>query len=109
MSSDVHAEFAAPSRLARRRPVGDRRVINVTVQSDERLLRTVAEAAARLGIGRTFMYQLLSAGEVASVHVGRLHKVPVAALKDYVERSSAQRSDSPPSTGDNAAQATGRV
>lgn len=93
MSNDVHAElFAAPSRLMRRRPAGERRVINVTVQADERLLLTVAEAAARLGIGRTFMYQLLAAGEVASVHVGRLHKVPVSALKDYVERTSSQHS-----------------
>lgn len=66
MSNDVHAElFAAPPRLARRRPAGEMRVINVTVQSDERLLLTVAEAAARLGIGRTFMYQLLAAGEVS--------------------------------------------
>ena len=51
MSNDVHAElFASPSRLARRRPAGERRVINVTVQADERLLLTVAEAAAHLGL-----------------------------------------------------------
>ncbi|WP_162242698.1 excisionase family DNA-binding protein [Cellulomonas sp. Leaf395] len=79
----------AAARGCVNRPAGERRVINVTVQSDERLLLTVAEAAARLGIGRTFMYQLLAAGEVASVHVGRLHKGPVSALTDYVERSSA--------------------
>ncbi|WP_315094100.1 helix-turn-helix domain-containing protein [uncultured Cellulomonas sp.] len=91
MSNDVHAQLiAVPRRVARRKPAGERRVLNVTVQADERLLLTVAEAAARLGIGRTFMYQLLAAGEVASVHVGRLHKVPVSALKDYVERSSTR-------------------
>lgn len=102
MSNDVHAQlFAVPPRLRRRKPAGERRVINVTVQSDERLLLTVAEAAARLGIGRTFMYQLLSGGEVTSVHVGRLHKVPVSALKEYVERSAAKSAEDEAEAGDD--------
>jgi len=58
----------------------------VTVESDDRLLLTVAEAAHRLGIGRTLMYELLGSGEVDSVHVGRLHKVPADALTTYVDR-----------------------
>ena len=61
-------------------------IINLTIENDERLLLTVVEAAHRLGIGRTLMYELLSSGQIESVHVGRLHKVPVAALSTFVER-----------------------
>jgi len=53
---------------------------------DERLLLSVVEAARRLGIGRTLMYELVLSGEVRSVHVGRLRKVPVRALESYVDR-----------------------
>lgn len=51
-----------------------------------RLVLTVEEAADRLGIGRTLMYALVSAGEVESVRIGRLRRVPTDALDDYVLR-----------------------
>ncbi|GIG30815.1 helix-turn-helix domain-containing protein [Cellulomonas marina] len=69
--------------------VREDRVLNVVVENDDRLLLTVVEAARRLGIGRTLMYDLLAAGEITSVHVGRLHKIPVAALEAYVARLTA--------------------
>jgi excisionase family DNA binding protein len=49
-----------------------------------RLVLTIEEAAERLGIGRTLMYALVSAGEVESVRIGRLRRVPVDALETYV-------------------------
>lgn len=49
-----------------------------------RLVLTIEEAAERLGIGRTLMYALVSAGEVESVRIGRLRRVPVDALDTYV-------------------------
>lgn len=64
-------------------------VVNVKVEPDERLLLSIAEAAHRLGIGRTLMYELLAAGQVRSVHVGRLHKIPARALDAYVDRLTA--------------------
>jgi excisionase family DNA binding protein len=60
------------------------RVLNVVFENDDRLLLSVVEAARRLGIGRTLMYELLASGDVRSVHVGRLRKVPVEALDAYV-------------------------
>jgi excisionase family DNA binding protein len=51
---------------------------------DGRLLLTVEEAAQRLGIGRTVMYQLVSSGAVESVTLGRLRRVPRECLTDYV-------------------------
>lgn len=54
-------------------------------EAGDRLLLTVEEAADRLGIGRSFMYELLGRGLVGSIHVGRLRRVPLQALTDYVE------------------------
>lgn len=51
---------------------------------DAVLLR-VEEAAARLGIARTSMFKLIRTGEVRSVQVGRLRRVPVACLDEYVD------------------------
>src|SRR5450830_767141 len=64
----------------------DGQVINLTIERDERLLLSVVEAAHRLGVGRTLMYELLGSGQIESMHVGRLHKVPAEALEAFVER-----------------------
>lgn len=61
-------------------------IVNVTLESDERLLLSVVEAARRLDIGRTLMYELLGSGQIESVHVGRLHKVPASALVTFVDQ-----------------------
>ena len=58
--------------LRGRRSCGEKHVINVTLEADEGLLLSLVEAARRLGIGRTSMYELLDAGEIESVHIGRL-------------------------------------
>ncbi|MEY9843069.1 excisionase family DNA binding protein [Streptacidiphilus sp. BW17] len=51
---------------------------------------TVEEAARRLGIGRTTMYALIASGEVQSVQIGRLRRIPADALDAYiVSRSQA--------------------
>lgn len=50
----------------------------------EPLLLTPEQAAERLGIGRTKTYELIRAGELESVKVGRLRRVPVDALAAYV-------------------------
>lgn len=61
-------------------------VMNVTVQADERLLLTVVQAAHRLEISRSLLYELIASGEVESIHVGRLRRIPADALTDYVNR-----------------------
>ena len=78
------------TRRARAQVVPDEQVIQVTLKPDERLLLSVVEAAQRLGIGRTLMYELLTSGQVESVHVGRLHKVPTDSLEAFIaQRRSA--------------------
>jgi excisionase family DNA binding protein len=53
------------------------------------LLISPVEAAKRLGIGRTQMFDLIGRGEVKSVKIGRLRRVPVTALSEYVDRLTA--------------------
>jgi excisionase family DNA binding protein len=54
----------------------------------ERVLLTVEEAAEQLGIGRTLAYKLVSSGEIESIRIGRLRRVPTAAIQDYARRLS---------------------
>jgi excisionase family DNA binding protein len=50
------------------------------------LLVTTDEAAQRLGVGRTMVFKLISRGDLESVKVGRLRRVPADAISDYVQR-----------------------
>lgn len=58
----------------------------MTVQSTPRMVLTVEEAAERLGIGRTLMYALVKSGDVESIAIGRLRRIPLDALDDFVAR-----------------------
>lgn len=55
-------------------------------REEQQLLLRVEEAAARLGIGRSLMYRLVLSGEVESVHVGRLRRIPAECLAEHVAR-----------------------
>ncbi|MEU0215613.1 excisionase family DNA-binding protein [Streptomyces sp. NPDC006265] len=56
------------------------------------VLLTVEEAARRLRIGRTTCYGLIRSGELESVPVGRLRRVPADAVPEFVTRlRTAQR------------------
>ena len=60
------------------------------------VLLTVEEAAERLRIGRTSMYRLVSTGAIETVTVGRLRRVPLECLADYMARLRLDRSSSAP-------------
>ncbi len=53
---------------------------------NEKMLLTVPEAAERLGVGRSFLYNVIQRGELVTVKLGRARRVPVAELNHYVER-----------------------
>ncbi len=55
----------------------------------DRLLLTVEEAGAALGVGRSLMYELIARGEIHTVRVGRLRRVRPGDLCDYVAKLSA--------------------
>lgn len=50
------------------------------------LLVSPVEAARRLGIGRSKVYELLSSGELESVHIGSRRLIPADALEAFVAR-----------------------
>lgn len=60
------------------------------VIDDARLL-TVEEAARRLSLGRTTLYALLKDGQITSVRVGRLRRIPAEALDTYTARLLAEQ------------------
>lgn len=53
------------------------------------VLLTVEEAARRLQIGRTFCYRLIRSGELESITIGNLRRVPADAPAAYVARRRA--------------------
>lgn len=55
------------------------------------MLLTIPEAASVLALGRTTLYELIAAGELEVVHVGRAARVPVDALRQFVEERRAGR------------------
>jgi excisionase family DNA binding protein len=57
----------------------------------EVLLLTMVDAARVLSVGRTTMYELVGAGEIEVVHIGRAARVPVASIEAFVERRRQQR------------------
>ncbi|CAL9479215.1 excisionase family DNA-binding protein [Streptomyces fradiae] len=60
-----------------------------TTQDTTLALLTVEEAARRLRIGRTLCFRLIATGELESVPIGRLRRVPAAAIPEYVNRLRA--------------------
>jgi excisionase family DNA binding protein len=58
--------------------------LSIDLESVPRIVLTIEQAAERLGVGRTMTYSLVRAGEVKSVSIGRLRRVPVTALAEYV-------------------------
>lgn len=56
-----------------------------------RLLLSVEDAADRLALSRTRLYALIKTGEIVSVRIGRLRRVPVEALTAFTARLVAEQ------------------
>lgn len=69
-------EDALRTLVAERRPAGDATLVALTVE----------EAARRLGIGRTKLYEYVSTGKIASVKIGSLRRIPAEAVNDFLIR-----------------------
>lgn len=53
------------------------------------LLLTVEQAAHQLGIGRTTVFALLKSGDLESIPLGRLRRIPAECITEYIERLRA--------------------
>lgn len=49
-----------------------------------KLLLRPEEAAQLLGISRARLYQLIAAGQIGSLRIGRSRRIPFAALEKFV-------------------------
>ncbi|MBS1848980.1 MAG: helix-turn-helix domain-containing protein [Actinobacteria bacterium] len=57
-------------------------------------LLTTDEAADALALSRTMVFNLIRAGELRSVRIGRARRVPVDAINEFVaERLEAQAAE----------------
>jgi len=65
-----------------------------------KLLLTVTEAAALLGIGRSLAYELVLRGQLTSVKIGRARRVPVDALDQFIGERLAESNHSTMRGGD---------
>jgi len=61
----------------------------------DRLLYSVLEAARQLGVGRTYMFRLIAAGEIESIKVGKLRKIPHDALACYIDKQRHEQAATP--------------
>ncbi len=59
-------------------------VTATTAAAPEAVLR-VREVASRLDVDQDTVYRLVHAGELRSIRVGRLIRVPESALRQFIE------------------------
>jgi excisionase family DNA binding protein len=68
-------------------------LVEAATRLDERPpgLLSVDEAARRLGIGRTKIYDVIGAGPLRSVKVGRRRLIPEGAIADFIAAGGLSR------------------
>jgi excisionase family DNA binding protein len=54
-----------------------------------RVLLRPEEVATALGVGRTAVFDLIRTGELRSVKIGKSRRIPIDAVRDYVDGLSA--------------------
>jgi excisionase family DNA binding protein len=57
---------------------------------EDALLLKVEQVADRLNLGRAKTWQMVMAGEIPSLTIGRSRRVPAAALREWVERQATE-------------------
>jgi excisionase family DNA binding protein len=67
----------------------------------DQLLIKPEEAAKAISVSRSTFYEMLARREIESVSIGRSRRIPVAALRRWVEdRMSRQNADGEPTAND---------
>ena len=63
------------------------------MDNEQKLLLTVAEAAVKLGVGRSFLYGLVMRGDIESCKLGRARRIPLTAIQDFIARQLQEPDD----------------
>lgn len=61
-----------------------------------RTMLTAEQAAAILGIGRTTMFALIKRGDIESILIGRLRRIPADAIDAYTARLMNEQNPATP-------------
>lgn len=61
------------------------------MSEDTQLLLSPERAADRMDVGRSKIFELMATGELESVRIGRSRRIPLDALKAYIERLRADQ------------------
>ena len=56
------------------------------IESSERLTVRIPQALSMIGLGRSMFYELVGAGEIETIKVGKATLVLVSSLNDFIER-----------------------
>ena len=64
------------------------------MKADLKLLLTPEEAAERLSVGRTKVYELVATGQLRSVKIGASRRIPAEALPELIEGLAAAEATS---------------
>jgi excisionase family DNA binding protein len=62
------------------------RIVDETAPDVLRLALRAEEAATAFGVSRATVYELVRSGTWPSFHVGRLLRIPVSGLEEYIEK-----------------------
>ena len=62
------------------------------ITPDQHLVFSVEAAGELLSLSRTRMFALIKSGEIRSIRVGRLRRIPADALAEYVAHIVAAQS-----------------
>lgn len=68
-------------------------IAEASITTTAPLLLTVEQAAQQLGIGRTTVFALLKSGELESIPLGRLRRIPAECITEYIDRLRAAARD----------------
>ena len=58
-------------------------------------LLTVEEAAGRLALGRTTVYELIARHELKTIKIGRSRRVPESALEQWIAQQVQEQENDP--------------
>lgn len=76
----------ASGRKNRSDEQGAKTVVRQEKIMEEKLLLRVEEVAEMLNIGKSAVYDLMRRRTLVSVKIGRTRRVPVSAVREYVDR-----------------------
>jgi excisionase family DNA binding protein len=57
--------------------------MSAEIVKQPQVLLTVEEAAKALAVSRTMIFQLIRTGQLITVRIGRLRRVPTWAIEDF--------------------------